>query len=212
MLLDEQKAQEKILADKFDELIRDVDWQCANLLMFIVKYFQASQVERDEMSRSELLVQDVLDDYLYLVYKFYLQFREDLKTEFTKNKNISANEVPVLMQQALDKLVKEWERVYGFIVLNPKSKIKESQEFVEKLTSVIDAAISDVGFSPKACTVIPQLGNAYSLGFFNYSDDFMALNVPLPKIKSPWEWTIYWHEIVGQRVPPIRKSQFRAPQ
>jgi len=190
----------------FDDLTRDVDWQLLNLYKFIVQYFLVPKGKRKGMSPSETAVQGVLDDYLYLVAKFYLQFRGDLETEYTKNKSVPANEVQVLMQQALDKLAKEWERVYGFVVLNTKSIIKESQEFIERLAPVINAASLDMGFSSKF-PVIPQFGNAYSLGFFNYSDDFSALNMPLQKIKSPWEWTIFWHELAGLKVRLLVKTQ-----
>ena len=199
MSIEKQKKQ------KIDNLTSDVDWQYLHLYKFIVKYFRISKDERTKMVSSEKIVQRVLYDYLYLVEKFYTQFREDLKKEYNKN-NAMATDVPVLMQEALDKLVEEWERVYRFIASNPESDIKGTQEFLGKLTPVINAAIRDAGFDPDSVRVIPQFENAYSLGFFNYSDDFLSLNVPLTKIKSPWEWTIFWHEMAGLRVRLLKKT------
>lgn len=194
---------------KFDTLTSDIDWQYLHLYKFIVKYFNISKSEREgkEIASSEKIVQRVLFDYLYLVEKFYTQFRDDLKKEYI-GRNVLDINVPVLMQEALDKLVEEWERVYSFIAINPKSDTKGTKEFLEHLTPIINTAIRDVGFNPDSVRVIPQFGNAYSLGFFNYSDDFMALNVPLTKIKSPWEWTIFWHEIAGLRVRLLKTTLF----
>jgi hypothetical protein len=64
-----------------------------------------------------------------------------------------------------------------------------------------------VGFSPESFPVIPQFGTAYSLGFFNYTDDFMALNLPITALQSPWEWTIFWHEIAGQKIRLLKKTR-----
>lgn len=203
----EKKLHGNMPVIKFDDLVSEFDWQYLHLYKFIVKYFQIRTDKKNKkISLAEKVAQDVLIDYLSLLEKFYTQFRSELKKEYENNGEL-ANDVPVLMQEALDKLVGEWERVYSFIAINPESDTDGIQLFLEKLNNrVINAAIRDVGFNPNIVSVVPQFGSAYSLGFFNYSDDFMALNVPLTKIKSPWEWTIFWHEIAGLRVRLLKKA------
>src|SRR6266498_2036740 len=199
---------------KFDELTSDVDWQLKSLFSYIKKGFKASLRARAKMSPSELVVQDVLEAYLMLADKFYGQFKSQLRKAYdqTTNKNtagdhVSDTDVSVLMQQALDKLTAEWERVYGFMAATQAKKTAESQQVITKLSPLVRAAISDVGFTPESFPVIPQFGTIYGLGFFNYTDDFMALNLPITALESPWEWTIFWHEIAGQKLRLLKKTQ-----
>ena len=203
----EKNMPENMPVKKFNDLVSEFDWQYLHLYKFIVKYVHVPKGKKNKkISLAEQVAQDVLVDYLSLLEKFYTQFRSELKKEYENNSEL-VNNVPALMQEALDKLVGEWERVYGFISINPESDTDGIQSFLEKLNNqVINAAIRDVGFNPDIVSVVPQFGNAYSLGFFNYSDDFMALNVPLTKVKSPWEWTIFWHEIAGLRVRLLKKT------
>lgn len=203
----EKNMHENMPVKKFNDLVSEFDWQYLHLYKFIVKYVHVPKGKKNKkISLAEQVAQDVLVDYLSLLEKFYTQFRSELKKEYENNSEL-VNNVPALMQEALDKLVGEWERVYGFISINPESDTDGIQSFLEKLNNqVINAAIRDVGFNPDIVSVVPQFGNAYSLGFFNYSDDFMALNVPLTKVKSPWEWTIFWHEIAGLRVRLLKKT------
>ena len=186
MSTDEKPVEKNLLGNmpviEFDDLVSEFDWQYLHLYKFIVKYFHLP-TDYKKLSLAEQVAQDVLEDYLSLLEKFYKQFRTKLKEKYETNNELMSN-VPVLMQKALDKLVGEWERVYSFITINPESDTDGVQSFLEKLNNqVIKAAIRDAGFNPDIVSVVPQFGSAYSLGFFNYSDDFMALNVPLTKIK-----------------------------
>lgn len=193
---------------KFDDLTRDVDWQLNSLLSYIRKGFQASPAVRAKMSATELVVQNVLDAYLWLAESFYGQFKDQLNTDEDPAKDkVSDADVSILLQQALDKLTAEWARVYGFIAATEARSTRNTQEIERQLSPLIRAAVRDVGFSSDSFPVIPQFGTAYSLGFFNYTDDFMALNLPITALQSPWEWTIFWHEIAGQKIRLLKKTQ-----
>jgi hypothetical protein len=199
---------------KFEELTRDVDWQLDSLLAYIKKGFRVSPRARDKMDPSDLVVQNVLDAYLLLAKRFYEQFTKQLRIAYNRKADkgvakdsISETEVAILMQRALDKLTAEWERVYGFIASTAAKKTSETREIKNQLAPLIKAAVRDVGFSSDSFPMIPQFGTAYSLGFFNYTDDFMALNLPITALQSPWEWTVFWHEIAGQKVRLLKKTQ-----
>jgi hypothetical protein len=99
---------------KFEDLTRDVDWQLNSLLTYIKKGFTASPRARAKMSPSELVVQNVLDAYLYLADSFYGQFKDQLKKAYDQNtdENAAKDKIPeadvsILMQQALNKLTVE---------------------------------------------------------------------------------------------------------
>jgi hypothetical protein len=201
---------------KFEELTRDVNVQLHSLLTYIEKSFQipseASAWSR--MSSSELVAQNVLAAYLSLAERFYEDFKSDLMTAYRKHQDdttlsdrLSDADVPILMQRALDKLTAEWTRVYGFIAATEAKTTSETHRIMTQLSPLISAASREVGFSPESFPVIPQFGTVYSLGFFNYADDFLALNLPITALQSPWEWTIFWHEIAGQKVRLLKKSR-----
>jgi hypothetical protein len=206
----DQPADQK----KFEELTRDVDWQFNSLVDYIKNGFIESSRVRAKMSSSELVVQNVVEAYLHLANAFYNQFKNELKNAYEPSpganplqERVSEADVSILVQQALDKLTAEWARAYGFIAATRTKKASESDRIIERLSPLIRAAVHDVGFSAETLPVIPQFGTAYSLGFFNYADDFMALNLPITALQSPWEWTILWHEIAGQKVRLLKKTQ-----
>ena len=199
--------------NKFDALTNDVDWQLDSLHSYIERGFKVSENARARMSSSELVVQSVLDAYLHLAKKFYDQFRDELRKTYEQSlgdnpppDRVTEADVPILMQQALNKLTAEWARAYGFIAATRAKKTSETDRIITQLSPLIRAAVQDVGFSAESLPVVPQFGTAYSLGFFNYADDFMALNLPITALQSPWEWTIFWHEIAGQKVRLLKKT------
>jgi hypothetical protein len=191
---------------EFEKLSSDVNWQWKSLHDYIKTGFIDPGRARVNMLPSELVVQNVLEAYLSLMERFYGQFRDQLQKAY-EQKSVSDADVAVLLQQALNKLTAEWERVYSFIAATEAKKTSETQKIITQLSPLIRAAIRDVGFSPDSFPVIPQFGTVYSLGFFNYTDDFMALNLPITALQSPWEWTIFWHEIAGQKVRLLKKTR-----
>ncbi len=198
---------------KFEDLTRDVDWQLNSLLSYIEKGFKDQSRSRAKMLPSEVVVQSVLDAYLHLARQFYDQFANQLKTAYEQKladaaskDGVTDTEVSILMQKAVDKLTTEWARVYGFIAATEAKRTSETAKIINQLSPLIRAAIRDVGFAPEMFPVVPQFGTVYSLGFFNYTDDFMALNLPITALQSPWEWTIFWHEIAGQKVRLLKKA------
>jgi hypothetical protein len=198
----------------FEKLTIDVDWQLNSLRTYIRDGFIDRRKTPTNMMPSELVVQNVLEAYLCLTEKFYDQFKAQLRKaydpgnkETTSKGSLSDADVAILLQQALNKLTVEWERVYGFITATKAKKTTETKKLISQLSPMIRAAARDVGFSPESFPVVPHFGMAYNLGFFNYTDDFMALNLPITALQSPWEWTIFWHEIAGHKKRLIKKTE-----
>ena len=189
----------------FEELSQDVDWQIRSFLEQCKTFVDNSRSSTKNLSPTKAAAQNILDAYLALANQFYNEYKASLQETYEpaqkkRPKAIRSDAVPQLMQFALEKLTAEWDRVYRVIAALQTSESRAVKSITAPLTPVIQAALRDVGLSPRAVPVVVVLGQTYSLGFFNYLDNFRSLSVPLAASKSPWEWTIFWHEMAGERV------------
>jgi hypothetical protein len=190
----------------FQELSQDVDWQFQSFLEQCETFID-KPLSGKKLSPNQAIAQDILSAYLALARQFYEQYEVSLQATYElaqqPGNGIDPDDkpdVPKSMQLALDKLVVEWNRVYSVIAAIQTSESRAAKKVIAPLTPVIHAAMRAVGLSPKTFPLVLQFGQTYNMGFFNYIDNFRSLSLPLSALKSPWEWTIFWHELAGERV------------
>jgi hypothetical protein len=186
----------------FAVLTRDIDWQRASFLKYCLDITESGSSEGDF---EEIVVRKILTGYLVLALTFYKQVRTDLKKHYDEDGDIDAVEVKLKIQDALGKLVDEWHRVYAVIsALRSRAASKESKRLLDQMSPFVDVAMKDVALSRETFPVALQFGQAYSLRYTNYIDGFAALSIPLWVLESPWEWTILWHELAGEKVRMLK--------
>lgn len=187
--------------EEFHKLTADIDWQRPGFLKYCIGITEGSA---SDQGPEEIVVKKILGDYLTLALLFSKQFWDDLKSQYEKD-SIDEPHVKLKMQEALDKLVDEWFRVYGIIQsIRGRNSNIESKRIVDLTTPFVDIAMRDVGLKPEEFPVILQFGQSYSMRFSNYSGGFAALSMPLWILGSPWEWTILWHELAGEKVRMLK--------
>jgi hypothetical protein len=109
---------------------------------------------------------------------------------------------PTLLQNALDKLKDEWQRVNMLAVAS--QTLNENEKLDRSLKAVVEVAAHSVGVEAERIVIIP--GNAFALYFFTYLDNFAVLTVPIYSVQAPWEWSIFWHELAGYKVRRLEKT------
>lgn len=111
-------------------------------------------------------------------------------------------EFPTLMQKALDKLKDEWQRLNT--IATAGKTLAEDKKLVRALILVAKAAAYFVGVEAEQVVVVP--GNSFALYFFSYLKNFAVLTVPIYSVRSPWEWSIFWHELAGYKVRQLENT------
>lgn len=109
---------------------------------------------------------------------------------------------PTLLQQALDKLRDEWQRLNT--IATASRVLKNDEQLMKAINRVVDAAAHTVGIDAEYIHVIP--GNSFALFFFSYLQDYAILTVPIYSVRAPWEWSIFWHEAAGYRVRQLESN------
>ena len=109
---------------------------------------------------------------------------------------------PTLMQQALDKLKDEWQRLYAIVTAS--AALTEDETLLRTLTAVATAAAISVGMEPGQILIVP--GNVFALYFFSYLEKIAVLTVPIYSMRAPWEWSIFWHELAGYKVSQLEND------
>lgn len=104
---------------------------------------------------------------------------------------------PSLLQDALDKLRDEWQRLYTI-------SIASQTDPVEELRLVVKLAAYSVGIQDKQIIVVP--GRDFALFFFAYLNNLAVLTVPIYSLGARWDWSIFWHELAGYQVHELGKS------
>ena len=189
---------------QFAKLTRDIDWQRTGFLRYCLNIAESNA---SNLNPEESIVRKILEGYLALALLFYKQFRTDLFVQYQQSKREDII-VKIKMQDALERLVNEWQRVYSIIVaIRSRKSNGESKRLVNEMSPFVSVAMTDVDLSYEEFPVILQFGESYSLKFSKYSDNFAALNIPLWILNSPWEWTILWHELAGEKVRALRKEK-----
>jgi hypothetical protein len=192
----------------FWELARDIDWQRASFLFHCLEIVRPSNSPKVTSDiHSEIVVRKILDDYLLLALLFYRQFKADLSNRYNaSDSTLQEVDVKTSLQRGLEKLIAEWHRVYAIILaIRAGTSNVTTKKILKKLHPVLKSALNDLylpGFS-----VILQFGESYSLRFSNYTDGIAALSVPTMALESPWEWTILWHELGGEKVRMLKNEK-----
>ena len=113
--------------------------------------------------------------------------------------NLTSN-FPTLLQNALDKLKDEWQRLNTIAVAS--QTLTEDKKLIQALEAVVTVTSFSVGIEAERIAVVP--GNAFALYFFTYLENFAVLTVPIYSVRAPWEWSIFWHELAGYRVRQLK--------
>lgn len=108
---------------------------------------------------------------------------------------------PALLQDALDKLKNEWQRL-DTIVDSNRDLVRDKQ-LLGALEAVVKAAAYSVGIEKDRIVIVP--GNAFALYFFSYLENLAVLTVPIHSVRAPWEWSIFWHELAGYQVRQLER-------
>lgn len=120
---------------------------------------------------------------------------DDTYTDLIKN-------FPALLQEALDKLKTEWQRL-DTIATSSQALIQDKQ-LLRAVEAVVKAAAYSVGIEKDRIVIVP--GNDFALYFFSYLDNLAVLTVPIHSVKAPWEWSIFWHELAGYKVRQLKRK------
>ena len=124
--------------------------------------------------------------------------RDEAAAEYN---NLTSN-FPTLLQNALDKLKDEWQRLNTIAVA---SKTLDKDDILARvLKQVVEYAAFTVEIEAERIAIVP--GDAFALYFFTYLENFAVLTVPIYSVQAPWEWSIFWHELAGYKVRQIKKG------
>lgn len=188
------------LDQKFAAITRDIDWQRASFLSHNLEIAWSPDQDQPTYVPAENIVRKILDHYFLLALLFYRQLRSDLLEQYKAGKISDDREVKIQMQSGLDKLVMEWYRVYAAVLsIRASHTPGKARAIMQYMQPVLDAAKNDTYLSSDFLSIL-HFGQDYSMRFFNYLKDIAAINVPLATFESPWEWTILWHELAGEKV------------
>lgn len=109
---------------------------------------------------------------------------------------------PVLLQNALDKLKEEWERVGAIAVAS--QALSQDDKLTQSLELAVAMVAYSVGIEKERIVIVP--GTSFALHFFKYLDNFAVLTVPIYSVQAPWEWSIFWHELAGYQVRQVERG------
>ena len=229
-----KKSQLTAVTERFDRLAADTDLYHQNLIDYIQNHVQSKKdfdvIQRlleayvqlarcyyDQFRQSLLTKLQTLDEdqkaldtaiqsrQKQAVMATLIKASEATKLEYAQ----LLTQIPVLLQEALNKLAAEWERVYQVIIASRAAR-SEMKTFIDALTPVVRAAAHSVGIDASNLSVIPQIGSEFALQFFNYAGNFMVLSMSIFTLNAPWEWSIIWHEMAGHLVRQLKESEFEA--
>lgn len=108
---------------------------------------------------------------------------------------------PAQLQNALDKLRQEWQRLNTVAVAS--KTLAKDEKLIEALKFVVEAAKISVGIADRIA-IVP--GDAFALQFYAYLKNFSILTVPIYSVQAPWEWSIFWHELAGARAHRLKND------
>ena len=191
----------ELLLDTYHDMAAKFYTQCEATLLEEIWKQRTSQVEADTVL--------VLLDKMRLHPDFANREKEVVDAMETASKLLTASgesskseydklieEFPTLMQKALDKLRDEWQRLNTIAVAS--KTINRNEKLIQALDAVVEAARFSVGTKVNRISVVP--GSAFALQFYSYLKGFAVLTVPIYSVQAPWEWSIFWHELAGDKV------------
>jgi len=110
---------------------------------------------------------------------------------------------PTQLQKALDKLKLEWQRLNSIAVAS--KTLAKKKKLIQAMEVVVEAARFSVGTTAvDRIAIVP--GDAFALQFYSYLKNFAVLIVPIYSVQAPWEWSIFWHELAGDKVDRLEKD------
>lgn len=109
---------------------------------------------------------------------------------------------PILLQNALDRLRDEWQRVGAIAVAS--QALSKDDPLNRSLQVVVEMVAYSVGIEAQRIIIVP--GTTFALSFFAYLDNFAVLTIPIYSVQAPWEWSIFWHELAGYQVREVEKG------
>lgn len=110
-------------------------------------------------------------------------------------------EYPRLMQNAIDRLKNEWQRINT--IVSTGQVLNQDEKLIKSLKSVVAVAAHSVGIEAEQIIIVP--GNTFALSFFTYLENFAVLTIPIYSMQSFWEWSIIWHELAGYKVRSLER-------
>lgn len=177
-------------------------------------YTQFERTLLEALAKQDLLMQDA-DQIIQQIetmmvgeadHPAALRTGKDLLTESraAAEKELKAllEKFPTLLQSALNKLKEEWQRLNAIAVAD--KEIKKNEKLIPTLDLVVEAARFSVGIDVSRIAVVP--GDAFALQFYAYLRNFAILTVPIHSVQAPWEWSIFWHELAGEKVRRLEKN------
>ena len=129
-----------------------------------------------------------------------------LKDADDEHEKLIAN-FPILLQNALDKLRDEWQRVGAIAVAS--QALSKDDPLTHSLQVVVEIVAYSVGIEAQRIIIVP--GTTFALYFFSYLDNFAVLTIPIYSVQAPWEWSIFWHEIAGYQVREVENGIILRP-
>ena len=112
-------------------------------------------------------------------------------------------EYPRLMQNAIDKLRNEWQRINT--IVSTGQVLEQDEKLIRSLKSVVAVAAHSVGIEAERIVIVP--GNTFALSFFIYLENFAVLTIPIYSMQAFWEWSIIWHELAGYKVRSLERGK-----
>ncbi|MDX1377677.1 MAG: hypothetical protein R3307_02420, partial [Anaerolineales bacterium] len=171
-------------------LPRDVSSRITGLLSLV-----------DEIARrvsTDTILTELLKDFREMAREYVLLFEESLQ----KDSSLDAREKWLKRHEMLDKLTREWHLIYSLA-----SAVELGSSHREQFQPYVNQAAEDIGLDDLKDNflLIPLFGESFSLVRLSYSSSNIAiLNLPVSVIHSPWELSVFWHEMAGLKVVEIR--------
>lgn len=155
--------------------------------------------QRDLQDQSAQVAEKIKDDARVKVTWEHLS-QESIAAgqEFEKLKR----DFPALLQNALDKLRDEWQRLDA--IATASQTLAKDKDLIASLAVVVEIAALSVGIEDERIIVVP--GKEFALYFFSYLDNFAILTVPIYSVQASWEWSIFWHELAGHQVQRLESG------
>lgn len=183
----------KTYQDMADKFYKQFEF---SLLEEIKKQNDVHIKSNDAIAKIKLLTDSGNTD-LETTIPFLMKTGEDAFEEQKKLVEI----FPTQLQNALDKLRHEWQRLNTVAVAS--KTLAKDEKLIEALKFVVEAAKISVGIADRIA-IVP--GDAFALQFYAYLKNFSILTVPIYSVQAPWEWSIFWHELAGAKAHRLKND------
>ena len=137
-------------------------------------------------------IDGLLNDFQQLFGAYFDQYFR-LKKDDTDDK--------IKPHKHIERFIDEWGRVFNVI-----NSAQLSYLNIDILLPVLQIAVGDLGIEHNSVMIVPEIGRQFSTRYFSYSPHFVSFEIPLYSIKSPWEWSILWHEAAGLKLRRIKNQ------